>query len=131
MPNRIRHIPTLTLASYTEMPLPTFVQRCGVRHFLITYGAVIDLKFLETGYQWFGMNLEHKKNVFENFAHVMVFADPGSFIRIETQSRVCIGERHYFHFTDSLFKNQGDVRLQPAITGDTQRGKGILMPFPL
>ena len=66
MPNRIRHIPTLILAFYTEMPLPTFVQRCGVPHFLVTYGAVIDLKFLETGYQWLWINLEHK-NIFRKF----------------------------------------------------------------
>ena len=77
------------------MPLPTFVQRCGVPHFLVTYGAVIDLKFLETGYQWLWINLEHKI-FFENFAHVMVFADPGSY----TDRRLKLGgeeiEKKYY-----------------------------------
>ena len=78
MPNRIRHIPRLTSASYPEVPLSTFVQRCGVPHVLPTDGAVIDLQLLETGYQWSWINLKHKI-CFENFARVMVFADPGSY----------------------------------------------------
>ena len=58
--NNLKPLPDITTQNVAEMPLQTFVQRCNVPHFLPTSGGVIDLKFLETGYQWLWINLEQK-----------------------------------------------------------------------